>query len=63
MERYRVIPKVLRVLHGERARPRDLLLTYVAAAITVVIVVLRPSTRPAAVAWWEIAIVVNCHEP
>jgi hypothetical protein len=51
------VPRVLRFLHGDESTRVDLLLTWVAAIATAIVVVLRPGARPAATAWWEIAIV------
>jgi hypothetical protein len=51
------IPRLFHEFHGEEARLIDVVFTWAAALIAVGIVVLRPSTRPVATTWWQIAIV------
>lgn len=51
------IPRLLHELHGEEARLADVLVTWTVALAAAAIIVARAAARPAAVAWWEIAIV------
>ena len=51
------IPRVLHELHGEAAPLSNVLLTWAVALAVAAIIVVRAAARPAAVAWWEIAIV------
>ncbi len=51
------VPRFLHELHGEQTTLFDLVLTYLVAIGTAIVIVLRPSTRPVATLWWEIALV------
>ena len=50
------IPGFLHEIHGEEAPLFDVVAAWATALIAAGIVLLRPATRPAAIAWWEIAI-------
>ena len=51
------VPRFLQELHGKETTRFDLVLTYLVAIGTVIVIVLRPGARPVATLWWEIAIV------
>lgn len=57
MNRVVRVPRLLHVLHGEETTLGDLVVTWVVALGTALVIVLRPGTRPVATRWWEIAIV------